>query len=269
MATPAQTVTPELVEDLQQFQTDYRNQLTGAQPPQLSVLDMLRKRMATSMQDEQANRTADFGRALLASRSPNFFTALGEGLAAQEAGATSRMDRLRQIADAERQQQELETRQAAQRAEEDYRRQTIGLRERELAAGRRPNIITMIDPETRNAVLVNAETGQVVSRTPFRPMQELRNAPRPLSQAQIANIRQQVTRLASTDAGIVEGVTPTPAQITRRDELANQYFRDRLDAAAAGLLDFQGGGAGTATTGGAGAPAGTQPSQTLTYPRTP
>jgi hypothetical protein len=220
------------------------------------------------MQNEALQRFSEFGAGMAATRSPNFFTMLGGGARAQAEGDRTRMDELRRVAEAERQAR-------AQQAEEQFRNQQLEnerlrrLNEErrinaDIATGRRPNIVTMIDPETRNAVLVNAETGQVVSRTPFRPMQELRNAPRPLSQAQIANIRQQVTRLASADAGIIEGVAPTPAQITRRDELADRYFRDRLDAAAAGLLDFQGGGAGTGsagtTTGG-----GPAPSQVLQY----
>jgi hypothetical protein len=206
------------------------------------------------MQNEALQRASEFGAGMLASGSPNFFTMLGGGARAQAEGDRTRMDELRRVAEAERQQR-------AQQAEEQYRRDMIenerlrrALDERrinaEIARGNRPEPGTIVGTQegTGFAVRMNRDGTTTVLEGIF-PTQALRNAPRPLSQAQIANIRQQVTRLASADAGIIENVAPTPAQIARRDELANQYFRDRLDAAAAGLLDFQGGGAGTGSTG--------------------
>jgi FtsZ-interacting cell division protein YlmF len=256
-------VTPELVEDLQQFQADYRNQLTGAQPRQLSVLDMLRKRMATSMQDEDANRMADFARGLGASRSPNFFTALNEGFAAQEAGATSRMDRLRQLADTERQA-------AEQRSQEDYRRQQIEVeRERRDIERRRVEAeianqgavagVQMIDDNGR-VVLVNPRTGATIRQTGYRSPQELRSA-RPLTDAARAQIWSRVGREADTLAGIVENVTPTQAQITNRDSIRRDLFRQALEVAA------QSGGTPESSSGGTGTPNQQRPSQTLQYPR--
>ena len=90
-----------------------------------SILNALRKRVLGEFEDEQARQVADLGRGLLASRSPNFFTALGEGLAAQEAGTASRMDRLRQLAETERQQRALDI-------EEARRQEELRLREEEL-----------------------------------------------------------------------------------------------------------------------------------------
>ena len=254
MATPAQTVSPELVEDLQQFQADYRNQLTGAQPPQLSVLDMLRKRMATSMQDEQANRTADFGRALLASRSPNFFTALGEGLAAQEAGATSRMERLRQLADTERQQQELETRQAAQRADEDYRRRSLGLREREIALQGRPSYTVVGQDASGNAIVMD----------PRNPTQ--RQTLEGVTPMQVANLntrseaanRQLAARLAEAAVNrdvAARASTYQPAlSETERATLRRQREAEILESL--GLAPLAGTGPAASITGGGGGAGG-------------
>ena len=116
--------TPEAIEALREFQTALRSQHTAFQPQQqLSVLDMLRKRMANAMENEQAQRISDLGTALLASRSPNFFTALGEGFAAQETGARSRMDQLRQVAEAERQQRALDVEEARRQEEIRVREQ--------------------------------------------------------------------------------------------------------------------------------------------------
>jgi len=123
------------------------------QPP--SILGMLRQRMQTQIDDESNQRLRDIGIGMLRSNSPNFFVGLGEGLAAGEAGATSRMDRLRQLADTERQQQELETRQAAQRAEEDYRRQSLGLREREIALQGRPSYTVVGQDASGNAIVMD------------------------------------------------------------------------------------------------------------------
>jgi len=168
-ATPADTQAARLDPGFSD-QSTYGPPRPAAQE-QPSVLDMLRRRVSREMEGQDLQRLSEFGAGMLSSNSPNFFTMLGAGARAQAQGDASRMDRLRQLADTERQQRSLENQEAAQRAEEDYRRRSLGLREREIAAGRRPNITTMIDPATGNAVLVDAETGRVVSRTEFRPMQ--------------------------------------------------------------------------------------------------
>jgi hypothetical protein len=76
--------------------------------PQPSVLDMLRGRLAREMEGEDLRRIGEFGAGMLASGSPNFFTMLGGGARAAQQGDASRMERLRQIADAERQQRALD-----------------------------------------------------------------------------------------------------------------------------------------------------------------
>ena len=125
---------PETYNALREFQANLRAQhmTTEPQPRQLSVLDMLRNRMQSQIDDESNQRLREIGIGMLRSRSPNFFTALGEGFAAAEEGSRARMDRLRQLAEAERQeraldveearrQEELRIREAAQAAEAPLR----------------------------------------------------------------------------------------------------------------------------------------------------
>jgi len=83
-----------------------------------SLLDTLRNRVTTSMQNEGLERLSDLGIGMLANPNPNFFTMLAGGLRAQREGERSRMDELRRVAEAERQQR-------AQQAEEQYRRDQI------------------------------------------------------------------------------------------------------------------------------------------------
>jgi hypothetical protein len=93
--------------------------------PQPSVLDMLRGRLAREMEGEALQRASEFGAGMLASGSPNFFTMLGGGARAAQQGDASRMDRLRQIADAERQQRALDI-------EEQRRQEELRLRREEM-----------------------------------------------------------------------------------------------------------------------------------------
>ncbi len=91
------------------------NQLPAPAPaPRPSLLDMLRDRVEGGIADERMRRVSDFGAGMLASGSPNFFTMLGAGARAQSEGERSRLQELRQLAEAERQA-------AAQRAEQAYR----------------------------------------------------------------------------------------------------------------------------------------------------
>lgn len=98
---------------------------TQPQQSQLSVLDMLRKRMAREAEAEPLQRVGEFGAGMLASGSPNFFTMLGAGARAAREGDISRMEQLRRLADLERQD-------AAQRAEEARRVEELRIREEEL-----------------------------------------------------------------------------------------------------------------------------------------
>ena len=90
-----------------------------------SLLDMLRERSARELEGENLTRMRDFGAGMLASGSPNFFTNLAAGTRAQAEGERSRTDRLRQLAETERQQRALDI-------EEQRRREELALRRQEL-----------------------------------------------------------------------------------------------------------------------------------------
>jgi TolA-binding protein len=70
-----------------------------------SLLDALRQRVSQGMQNEGLASLGDFGAGMLANPSPNFFTMLGGGLRAQRTGEASRLEELRRVVEAERQEQ--------------------------------------------------------------------------------------------------------------------------------------------------------------------
>jgi hypothetical protein len=220
----------------------YGPQRPSEQPQQLSVLDMLRKRMTRDMESEALQRVGEFGQGMLASGSPNFFTMLGAGAQAAQRGDVSRMDRLRQLAEAERQQRNLDIEEQRRRDEAEYRRQNLTLREREVAQQNRPQYQVIGTDAQGNAIVVDMRNPtQRQTLEGVTPTQVLRNQPRVLSQADIARISQAATTRANTDVGILPGIMPTPDQIARRDELQQRYLADALEAARQGVSGTQGG----------------------------
>jgi hypothetical protein len=213
---------------------------------QPSVLDMLRRRVSREMEGQDLQRLSEFGAGMLSSESPNFFTMLGAGARAQAQGDASRMDRLRQVADTERQQQELETRQAAQRADEDYRRRSLGLREREIALQGRPSYTVVGQDASGNAIVMD----------PRNPTQ--RQTLEGVTPMQVANLnarsdvanRQLAARLA--EAAVNRDVTARAAAFqpalseTERATLRRQREAEILESL--GLAPLAG-----STTGGGGA----------------
>lgn len=157
-ATNSNSESPEMLEALRQMQANLRAQhmTTEPQQQQLSVLDMLRKRMANAMENEQANRMADLGTALLTSRNPSFFGALGEGFAAQEAGSRSRLDQLRQVAEAERQQRALDI-EEARRQEELRIREAAQAAEAPLRAAQTRYYLSRADADPTGVAFTRAE----------------------------------------------------------------------------------------------------------------
>ena len=117
---------------------------------------MLRQRMAREMEGEDLRRVAEFGRGMLASSSPNFFTMLAGGARAQAEGDTSRMERLRQLAETERQQRALEGQEAGRVTDEQYRQERLRLAREEAARANRPNFqVVGVDRETGYAVAID------------------------------------------------------------------------------------------------------------------
>lgn len=177
--------------------TLYFSQQGQAQrPQQLSTLDLLRKRMASELENEQAQRMSDLGNALLTSRNRSLFGALGEGFRAQDEGARARMDRLRQLAETERQERALESQEAARRDQATYQRDSLALRRLEVERAGRPQF---------QVVGEDRPTGYAVVMDPRNPGQTM----------------------------ILQGVTPLQvATLNARTEAQNQQTLARIVEAA-------------------------------------
>jgi len=233
--------------------------LPRPQQQQPSILDMLRQRMQTQIDDESNQRLRDIGIGMLRSNSPNFFVGLGEGLAAGEAGATSRMERLRQLADTERQQR-------AQQAEEQYRRDQIenerlrrANEERrinaEIARGDRPTFSFMRNVDGTGVVAVDPRDPTRTIPVPGVMLATDRTAREENALRQNArNQAQMAANQEATRRGLL-GQT-----MSQEDIAAFRRTTEEQLLASIGLLPLPGAGTTPGTTGG-----GPAPSQVLQY----
>lgn len=246
---PRTEETPETAQALRDFQTSLRSQHTATQPQptQLSVLDMLRKRMARDMEGEALQRVSEFGQGMLASGSPNFFTMLGAGARAAREGDVSRMDRLRQLAEAERQERSLENQIAQQQAQAAYQTRSLDIREREVAQQNRPQYQVVGTDLRGNAIVIDMRnpTQRVVLEgiTP--------------TQVTALNARTDAAREA---AAIRAGTAAVAA--AQRDALGREIDRGTLDRIFREAYDRA---MNSPQTGGAPQTGGGAPSETLRY----
>lgn len=217
--------TPETFEAMRQFQAGLREQqMQGGGGGQLSVLDMLRRRMARDMESEALQRVGEFGAGMLASGSPNFFTMLGAGARAAREGDVSRMEQLRRLADLERQD-------AAQRAEEARRQEEIRLREEQLRL---------------EAPLRTAQARQAEAMARFYNQGGSGAGRGQLTPTALAGIYQRAQAQALRDfpdppAGMPESEAARNERLRRRAERAEQLIAGAL--AAAGQTPAAGAGA--------------------------
>lgn len=224
--------TPETFEAMRQFQAGLRErqmQGGGGGGGQLSVLDMLRKRMARDMEGEALQRVGEFGAGMLASGSPNFFTMLGAGARAAREGDVSRMEQLRRLADLERQD-------AAQRAEEARRQEEIRLREEELRV---------------TAPLRTAQAQQAEAMARFYNQGGSGAGRGQLTPTALAGIYQRAQAQALRDfpdppAGMPESEATRNERLRRRAQRAEELIAGAL--AAAGQTPAAGAGAPAAPT---------------------
>lgn len=224
-----------------------------------SLLDMLRQRTTSAMQDEALRRASEFGAGMLASGSPNFFTMLAGGARAQAEGDRSRTDELRRLADIERQQRALENQEAARREEESYRRDRLRLDERRIAQGDRPQYQVVGQDAQGNAIVVNM----------LNPTQ--RQTLEGVTPMQVANLNARTeAQNQQTLARLVEAAVNREA--TNRSNM-NRPFSDADRAAVRRQAEVEGRRIlglpplpETDAAGGGGQP---RPDRTLTYPRTP
>jgi len=232
----------------------FPQQAQAQQPQQLSTLDLLRKRMASELENERAQRMSDLGNALLASRNRSLFGALGEGFRAQDEGARARMDRLRQLAETERQERALESQEAARRDQAAYQQGSLALRRLEAERAGRPQFQVVGQDAQGNAIVMDprnpSQTVTLQGVTPTQiAAQNIRSDSATLTRATAAGTRAvSDERRRRTETGITAPMTP------QEEETIFQTAFERARRAPVG---------GTAA-GTEGTPAPT-PSQTLQY----
>jgi hypothetical protein len=193
-----------------------------------SLLDMLRERSAREMEGENLTRMRDFGAGMLASGSPNFFTNLAAGTRAQAEGERSRTDRLRQLAETERQQRALDI-------EEQRRREELALRRQELEANapyraaqaEQARALAEYYRQGGRGAGAGGPRGQI---TPERYAQIV-------SQAD-AEARQRFPNPAS-------GMPESAAQAAERERRRNEFRDNRVRQILEGAAQIQSGGAPT------------------------
>jgi hypothetical protein len=243
--------------------TAYRERLAAAQPQgqgQPSVLDMLRQRMQSQMDDESNQRLREIGIGMLRSRSPNFFAALGEGLEAADTGSRTRMDRLRQLAETERQERALDI--------EERRRQEEAVRDQErlrldalrVAQGNRSSFTFMPNAERTGVVAVD-------NRDPSRVI--------PVPGALLATDRTAREETALRQNARNEARRATDAEAARRTALAQTMSPEEIAAfhrtteerllASVGLTPLAGAGTSGGAAGGTGTPGQQRPIIRETY----
>jgi len=195
---------------------------------QPSVLDMLRRRVSREMEGQDLQRLSEFGAGMLASESPNFFTMLGAGARARAQGDASRMDRLRQVAEAERQQRALDI-------EEQRRREELALRRQELEA---------------TAPLRAAQAEQALAYRDYLRAGG-RGGGAGGSRGQITPERYaQIVSQADTEArqrfpNPASGMPESAAQARERERLRNEFRDARIRQILEGAAQIQSGGTPT------------------------
>lgn len=206
-AAPAQSGGQETIEALRQLLTQFQNRAATPRPEPRSggLLEALRQRVQTQMAEEDDRRIRDIGIGMLSSRSPNFFTMLGEGLKAGEEGARARMDRLRQLAETERQERALDV-------EEARRQEEIRVREQE---------------QQLNAPLRAAQTEQALANAAFLRSGRGRGELRP---GDILRIGENARRFALQQVpeprpNTPEAIADTPEKARLRQEERNRIIR--------------------------------------------
>lgn len=89
-------------------------------PSSAALLDALRKRLMPEVNAGAARRLSDIGIGMMTSDSPNFFTALGQGLKAGRDAESSRLQMLRQAAETEEQSMDRGARLELQRRQIEF-----------------------------------------------------------------------------------------------------------------------------------------------------
>lgn len=89
-------------------------------PSSSTLLDALRRRLLPEVEPSMAKRLSDIGIGMLASDSPSFFTALGQGLRNANEAENKQLQMLRQMVDSEEQSADRKARLELERAKQAY-----------------------------------------------------------------------------------------------------------------------------------------------------
>lgn len=210
-SAPAQPGGQETVEALRQLLAQFQTRAATPRAESQSggLLDALRQRVQAQMAGEDDRRLRDIGIGMLASRSPNFFSMLGEGFKAGEEGSRARMDRLRQAAETERQERALDV-------EEARRQEELRIREAAQAA---------------EAPLRAAQTEQALANAAFLRSGRGRGE---ITRADILRIGAQaeahaLRQVREPVAGSPEAIGDTPAKARDRQEQRARIARAYIE----------------------------------------
>lgn len=193
-------------------------QASQDRPSAPSLMELLRQRVERNIANEPMQRLSDLGAGMLANPNRNFFTMLGGGLRAQSEGERSRMQELRQVADAERQA-------AQQQAEENYRREQNRINEERYREQAPYRAAQAEEARARAALLARTPGGPAVPRgtvlTPaaFNEIQR-RAAAQALREFPIPNA-SALTLMPQADRTALE---------TNRATRARQLFEEGINA---------------------------------------
>ena len=223
--------------------------MSGTTTPQTStaLLEELRQRIRSEYAPppaSAADRLAAFGRGVLSNRG-SFLENLTAGVTAQEQAAAARAEQQRRALDMERQVVENAIREETERNRlEENRRQfeaegpgreaRIRSYNAQAAQAGRPQVAQMRDPVTGNVVLVDTQTGRVISRTEFQSLQDFRVDEARLQRARQAGeqaVRDENARRARATPIALPALTEQEAA-TFRDQAARRYLAAPGEAGA-------------------------------------
>lgn len=242
-------------------------------PSSSTLLDALRRRLLPEVESSTAKRLSDIGIGMLASDSPSFLTALGQGLRNANEAENKQLQMLRQMAETEEQSADRKARLELQRRQLEYEqdpenpRTRAALMQAEAAVRSADAAVARASREMRDpwqVTGVDAQTGSLVATNMRDPRQReiltgtrpMAFGGRPLDARTYANMYNQAETAAIRaypDPTITETETPdqTARRLQQRRDYTNRRLQELLEAA-------QGFGSGQLPTPGGTAPAPTQ-----------
>lgn len=223
-------------------------------PSSATLLDALRRRLMPEVNAGAAQRLSDIGIGMLASGSPDFFTALGKGLQAGNAAETSRLQMLRQAAETEEQSADRKARLELERAKQAYEQDPnnprtqayllqaqAAVRSADAAMIRssRENqgVFVPIGTRTENGVTGVVSQNNVTGAIRFEP-NVTPNALSTLFGRQQLDARTIGNYRIRADAEALKSY-PLPGQENERRAEANRLFEGYIRAATAGTAPFR------------------------------